>query len=285
MIIVLFIIFVMLGALFSNMDMFLLGVLPYQLLIMFKFMGLMFILMGMIIIIARVMQTGADAFIDLPAKNRTILIHSRRGKNPNATILKGKLLDLEFIKVKRKLFKDTGGGIRICGHDVRFTHETIAHDIPQWLGQYLHQLKTKYGVHNNHDLKALYEKLQLLRKPIPNILTLEEQLRKIRELDPIMNDSEARQKLLSMSYTDLQNMTEKVWDGKMVHMEDAEDFIESAPPNELDSFVTQEAAHTLMRIKRYRDPGEVNWGAWVGPAILLMVGGAIAVAIISGVFH
>ena len=284
MIVVLFIVFIMLGALFSNIDLFV-PIMPFALIFTFKIMGLMFVMMGMVIIIARLMQTGADALVDMPAKNKVILIHSRRGKNPNASILKGKLLDLEFIKVKRKLFKDTGGGIRICGHDVRFTHETIAHDIPQWLGQYLHQIKARYGVHNNHDLRKLYDKLQKLRKPLPGVLTLEEQLREIRELDPIMNDSSSRDKLLGLGYNNIRSMSELVWDGRMVHMEDAEDFIESAPPNELDSFVTQEAAHTLMRVKRYHDPGEVNWGAWVGPAIMLLLGGAIAVAIVSGVFH
>ena len=276
--------FILIGVMCGFIDLFY-PVIPFIYLFSMKIVGMMLIIMGAVILGARIMQTGADAFVDMPSKNNTILIHSRRGKNPNASILKGKLLDLEFIKVKRKLFKDTGGGVRICGHDVRFTHETISHDIPQWLGQYLHQIKNRYGIHNNHDLKTLYEQLQKLKPPLPGVITLEDQLNRIKELDPVMKDIEKRKKLLELKYDEIKNMTENIWDGKVIHMEDAEDFIESAPPNELDSYVTQEAAHTLMRIKRYNDPGEINWGQWVPIVLVLLVGGAIAVAIIYGVFH
>jgi hypothetical protein len=248
-------------------------------------MGMIFTGMGLFVISVRLKQTGADCFADIPSKNNIILLHSRRGQNPNASIIRGKLTDLEFIKSKNKLFKDTGGGFRICGHDVRLTHETIGHDIPQWLGQYLHQIKRHYGVRNNHDLRDLYKQLKKLKEPLPGVMTIEDQLRSIKLLEPIMNDYKKKKFLLNLNLKQLQNMAETFFDGRVVHMEDAERFIESAPPTELDSYVTQEAAHTIMRVKRYTDPGEVNWANVVPIILVLLVGGAIAVAIIFGVFH
>jgi len=286
MIVGLFAVLVFTGIIFGMIDIFFSFLpIPGALVLSLRMMGLCFVFIGVIVIAVRINQTGANLFVNLPEKNSVILLHSHRGKNPNARFVKGKLIDLEFIKAKRKIFKDTGGGLRICGHDVRFTHETIAHDIPLSVGQYFHQIKERYGTRNNKELVALYEKLKILREPIKDVISLEDQLTNIVELKPIMNDDVKRQELLSMGYERIKNMTETVWDGKVLHMEDVESFIESAPPNELDSLMTQESAHQLMRIKRYRDPGEINWGQWVPILLILLVGGAIAVAIIAGVFH
>jgi hypothetical protein len=278
----------MLGVVLGFLDMFIpiqiLGLPPIAV-FSFRIMGLFFICISAFILMARLQQTGAYLFADVPSKNHVILLHSRRGKNPNAVFLKGILMDLEFIRSKNKIFKDTGGGTRICGHDVRFTHETIAHDIPLWLGEYLHKIKTRYNIHNHEELRDLYKQLKELKQPIPGVMSLEDQLNQIVELQNILKNPERKQSLLKLSVEDLHHMAETLVDGQTIHMEDAESFIESATPNELDSLMTQDAAHQFLRFKGYRDPGDINFAKWIPLMMMLMIGAALAFSIIYGTFQ
>ena len=70
---------------------------------MFKILGLGFSFIGLFILLARIGQTGVGYFLDIPNTSNVILMHQRRGKNPNTKFLKGTLTDLEFIKTKKVL--------------------------------------------------------------------------------------------------------------------------------------------------------------------------------------
>jgi len=251
----------------------------------FKIMGIGLAAIGIMILGGRIYQTGIGPFLDIPNTRRVILLHQRRGNNPNARFLPARLDDLEYIRSRNKIFKDTGGGFRVCGHDVRRTHEMISFDMPDWLTQYFYKIKEKYGVNGSDEFKQLQKKLHELKPPIGNTLTLEEQLKKIELLKPIMDKPTYKQVLLDMDYTQLRNMEQLLFDGIVHHAEEAESFIESATPNELSVLEKQKFLNEKMEEKHYREVGEHNIGQWIGPILLLMVGGAIAFAIIAGVMQ
>jgi len=194
----------------------------------------------------------------------------------------GRLEDLEFIRTKNKVFKDTGGGFRVAGHDVRRTHEVVCHDIPEWLSQYFYQIKERYGVKDSIEFNQLRKQLKALKQPIPGVMNIEQQLEQIPLLKPVMDNQQLRGELLKLNFLQLQKMEELLYDGVTHHGEEAETFIESATPNELDALEKQKFLNDKMEERNYRAVGEHNIGQWIGPALLLMVGGAIAVAIISG---
>jgi len=271
-----------LGVLLMVVDMF--APIPLMLNLMLRIMGIGFFAIGIMILGARITQTGVGPFLEIPNTKRVILMHQRRGHNPNTNFLIGKLDDLEFIRTRNKIFKDTGGGFRIAGHDVRRTHELISPDIPEWLSQYFYQVKHKYGITNGQKYRELRQKLQQLRPPLPG-MDLEDQLRMIEILKPIMDNPTKKEVLVNMDLKSLQNMSELIFDGEVHHGEEVEEFIESATPNELSVLEKQKFLNEKMEEKHYKDVGEINWGAWVGPMLILLVGGAIAVAIIAGVFQ
>jgi len=260
--------------------------LPLAIMFTMKIMGLGFFAIGMMILGGRIMVTGVGPFIEIPNTQRVILMHQRRGKNPNTKFLTAQLDDLEYIRSKNKIFKDTGGGFRIAGHDVRRTHEMISFDIPEWLSQYFYQVKDRYGTHNSEEWKELRNELKNLKQPLEGVMTMEQQLNRIKLLKPIMDNPVKKKVILDMELEDLQNMTELTYaDGITHHGEEVEEFIESATPNELSVLEKQKYLNDKMEEKHYKEPGEVNWGKFVPYILMLMLGGAIAVAIIAGVFQ
>ena len=268
-----------------------------QIIMMNKVLGMVFTMFGMILIIARMKQTGVMPLLDLPNTKRTILFHERRGRNPNTTIILGKLRDLEFIKSKNKLFIDTGGGFRIAGHDCRRTHETICSDIPEWLSQYTYDMKTKFGLETLDVYRELRERLQelVLNKEVTVFddklqmdrtkkLTIAEQLEDITILKKAMSDPKMRSSLLSMSLSQIKNLESVFFDGVTHNSADLERWIESSTPNELDALEKQLYLNDTMRDRNYADPGEVNWGKWVPLFGFLMICGALAAIMIQGAF-
>jgi len=272
------------GVVFMIMDMFIPLDFGMAFNFTFKFMGLGFFAMGLMILGGRIYQTGVGAFIDIPNTRRVILLHQRRGKNPNAYFLPARLDDLEYIRCKNKIFKDTGGGFRVAGHDVRRTHEMVCFDVPEWLSQYFYQVKKHFGADGNSEFKQLRKGFKSLVQPVPGAMSIEDQLNKISLLEPIMKDEKAKQYLLNMDISQLQNLEFVLYDGVVHHAEEAEKFIESATPNELSVLEKQKFLNEKMEEKHYREPGEVNWGAFVPYILMFMVVGAITVAIIAGVF-
>lgn len=268
-----------------------------QMMMMNEVLGMVFSLFGMILLITRMKQTGVMPILDLVNPKRVILFHERRGRNPNTTIISGKLRDLEFIRTKNKLFIDTGGGFRVSGHDCRRTHETICADIPEWFSQYTYDMKNTYGIDDLEVYRELREKLQEL---VPNKevkvfderlqmertvrLSIEDQLKQITLLKKAMTDPKMRSSLLSMSIGQLKNMESMFFDGVTHNSADLERWIESSTPNELDALEKQQYLNDAMRDRNYSDPGEVNWGKWVPRLGFLLLCGAIAAIMVKGAF-
>jgi len=297
------------GMVMMTMDIFVppISVEMLTIIMMNRLLGIVFFIFGVMLLGVRLSQTGIAPLLDLPNKKRVILFHQRRGRNPNTHILTGELKDLEFIRSKNKLFKDTGGGFRISGHDCRRTHETICHDIPEWLSEYFYQIKQKYGINNSDEFQQLRKALKGLKQPgtiinlegdsTPDIVKelkgkqeenkvpgMEDQLRKIKLLEVVMENPERKKDLLNMSLQQLQHMDELLFDGITHHGEEIEQFIESSTPNELDALEKQAFLNDMMRQRNYSEPGEMNWGKWVPAMGFLLLCGALAAIMLQGVF-
>ncbi len=218
--------------------------------------GLMFLVIGVLVLGVRISQTGASAFLDLPSSKHVITFHQRRGKNPNKIIMRGSLLDLDYIKTKDKLFKDTGGGFRIAGHDCRNTHESIGFDIPDWLTDYFHKSKKKFNSRNHDQFKTMVKQLHGLKKPTgDNNDMFVKQLENIPILEPIMKDEEMKKEFLKMGFEQIRDISILCCDGITHHGEEVEEFIESATPNDIDTLVKQKYLNDRMKQQNYKEPG------------------------------
>lgn len=243
-----------------------------------EMVGIILVMLGVMVLVFRIYQTGVHLFIAPPTTKNVILIHQRRGGN--AKFIRGKLIDLEHIAAKNKLFKDTGEGIRIAGHDVRRTHETISFTIPDWLVDYFRKIRERYGVRNIKELKSLYEKLKNVTASNP--FEREKQLKAIPELRDVMEDPVKREVLLNMKLDDLRNLRELLFDGQVIEFNQIEEYIENAAPTDLETLTSEEFAHKVLRFNMYKLGGKVDWAKWAPVLVMLMIGGAMAVLILKG---
>jgi len=263
------------GTLMCNMSLFM----PYNsetilLIQSLQMMGIGLVFIGVFVIGGRSHQTNAGIWFDIPSREHVIAIHSGiSGKrlDPNAKFFLCRDIGLGILKSKKKVFKDTGGGFRICGHDVRRTHEKIGADIPEWLGEYCHQIKKRFKLRNDKEMKTLYDQLRNLHEPIPGMNILD-QLKNIKILEPALKDDKCRAEIMKMSLDDLRNMTMYLFDGETVHMEDVENFIKLASPNELDTWIKQEISLNELEKRTYREPGPpIDWNKWLPALGMFMI--------------
>ena len=246
------------------------------------FMGVMLMWIGGIIFLMRVVSTRAHLFLPLPKANEVISIHERRGGH--GQFRRGIVDALEHIRMKDMIFKDTGGGTRVAGHRVVKTMETVNHNIPDWTAQYLYTIRKKYMVDSPEKLKTLYEKLQGLKRPIPGVMSIEQQLLQIPELKTVMENDDTRFKddLLNMRFEDLRSMAELCYDGQVIHYEDYEKFQEAAAPYDMESYSKRREIHRMMQMIHYRDVMQTDWVKYVIPVSILLIIGAIAYQIFMG---
>jgi len=278
--------FLILGLLFSSFDMFLPSY-PIELMLLvfaMRIFGLMFSFLGLILIGIRGISTGANIWMDLPSDKWINLIHSHiRGSDPDAKFMRAKRLDLETIKCKNKLFKDVGGGFRIAGHSCRRTYETIGFTVPDWLSAYFHNIKEKYGLTNSDEFRELKTKLKLLTDPKkPPFTNIEDQLKEITLLKPIMADEEKKQKLLNMSLKELKNLEYVFYDGVTHNGDGVELFIDSATPNEIDLLEGQTFLNEMERQKNYKNRGQTDWVKYMPWLIIMMFAAVIVIMILKG---
>jgi hypothetical protein len=211
-------------------------------------------------------------FNDLPSGRTVPLIHSRnQGLDPDASFIRGKRLDLEVIRAKDKLFKDTGGGFRIAGHGCRRTYETIGFTVPEWLSAYLHTIKKKYGLKNSDEFRDLRKALKTLDDSKDCKETKEQQLEKIELLKPILQDEAKKKVLLEMDFKQLKEMGELLYDGVTHNGDEIELFIDCATPNEQDVLEHQTFINAMDRTHRYRDSGSIDWGKYMPWIIIMLV--------------
>ena len=248
----------------------------YMVYMMMMIMGIMMIWIGAILYIMRSIQTGGFTLNELAKPNEVLTLHERRGGS--ASLKKGKIDILEHIRVKGMIFKDTGGGMRLAGHRIVHTKETVNHTIPEWAAQYIHNIHDKYMVEDPESLKRLYEQLKNLKKPIPglDVSSLESQLLMIPEMKLAMQEPKKREELLKMSLEDLRQMSEVLYDGQTVHMEDYEKFQEAASPYDLESYTKKHEIHRMMQWFHYKEMGSSDWMKWVLPIAIMLILGAIA---------
>jgi len=286
MIVGLGIMFLLLGMLLSNFDMFIPSY-PRELLIvivLLRIMGFMFSFIGLIVLGVRIYQTNVGMWIELPSSKWINLIHSHiRGKDPDTVFLRARRLDLETLRAKNKLIKDTGGSFRIGGHSCRRTYETIGFTVPDWLSEYFHQIKTKFGLKNSDEFKELKNKLKLLTDPDqPPYKPLEKQLDDISLLKPVMQDEKKKKELIGLGYKKLKNLEFMFYDGITHNGDDVELFIDSATPNELDVLEGQTFLNEMDRAKRYRDRSTVDWERWLPWLIVIMFASVVVMMMVKG---
>lgn len=242
-------------------------------------MGLMMIWIGPMLLIMRMVGTRTHLFLPLPKANEVITIHERRGGQ--GQFRRGTIDALEHIKLKDMIFRDTGGGTRVAGHRLIKTMETVNHNIPDWTAQWLFQIRQKYMVDSPEKLKKLYNSLKNLQPAISGVITIEDQLRKIPELNPIMTDEKYiknKESLLKMELADLQQMSELLYNGVAIHYEDYERFQDSATPYDMESYSKRREIHRMMQMMSYRDVGDANWMKWVLIIFILVIAAGIAYA-------
>jgi hypothetical protein len=275
--------FILLGTIFLSLDIIIPFVLPLtnnfymefvmmhaQLIMPLELMGIVFVGIGVAVFMVRSWQTGTSMFHDLPTGRTVPLIHSRnQGLDPDASFIRGKRLDLEVIRSKDKLFKDAGGGFRIAGHGCRRTYETIGFTVPEWLSAYFHEIKKKYGLKNSDDFKELRAALKILDEKGDK----EQQLQNIKLLGPIMQDEAKKKILLEMSFKQLKNMEELLFDGVTHNGDEVELFMDCATPNEQDVLEHQTFINAMDRTHRYRDTGSGKYMPWI--IIMLVILAAI----------
>lgn len=280
--------FLFIGLLMSTFDMFLP---PYPavflvLVVGLRVLGMMFLFIGIILIGARMIGTEIGMWFELPSNKWINLIHSHiRGTDPDTHFLRAKRLDLETLRSKKKLFKDVGGSFRIAGHSCRRTYETIGFTMPDWLSDYFHRIKITYGLKNSDEFKELKDKLKKLENPVLNTLapSLEDQLKNIDLLKPIMNDEKRKNVLLNMPFEQLKNLEMVFYDGISHNGDDVELFIDSATPNELDVLEGQTYINEMERSRNYRDRGQSDWTKYIPWMIMFMFACVIIILIAKGI--
>jgi len=246
-------------------------------------MGLMMVWIGPMLLIARMVGLRVHLFLPAPKASEVISIHERRGGH--AQFRRGRLDILEHIRLKDMIFKDTGGGTRIGGHRVVKTMETVNCNIPDWVAQYLHNIREKYRIDSADKLKKVYGSLKDLKEPIgtgdTQILSIESQLRAIPEFTLMMTDpkyEKNKASLLKMSLSDLRNMAELMYDGQIIHYEDYEAFTDGMSPYDMESYTKKKEIHRMMQTMNYRDVTQQDWMKWVLVIFVLVIAAGIAYA-------
>jgi len=107
------------------------------------------------------------------------------------------------------------------------------------------------------------------------------ELESIPELKNAMQDPQKREDICNMSVEQLRNMAEMLYDGQVVHMEDAEEFIDTATPNDVDTWVDQRFTRKMMQQKAYKPPGDAEWIKWIPWVVMLMIGAAVAIQMVK----
>lgn len=258
------------------------GTVEYVVWVGLTVMGLMMIWIGVMLYVMRAVMTHAHLIMALPKASEVISIHERRGGH--GELRKGLIDALEHIKMKDMIFKDTGGGTRVAGHRVIKTMETVNHNVPDWMVQYLFRIRKKYMVDSPEKLKALHLKLKDLKNPIPGVMDIEQQLKMIPELKPVMEneDDSHKKELLKMRVEDLREMAELLYNGEMIHYEEYEKFQDAAAPYDMESYSKRREIHRMMQILHYRDAMSSDWIKYVLPLAILLILGAIAYQIFGG---
>ena len=277
MFIALFMMFMVTGTVLCMLDILLPGFLIPFVALGMRVTGIMMIWVGGILLVGRETSTGADKITGVSKPYEKLVFHQRRGGK--TFILKGTLAPLEHIVVKNKkdwmVFKDTGSSRNLAKHDAVFTCETVSHTIPEDIAQWLYKQKFKFGVEGLKELRAMHDNLKSIRT--------HDDLFNIKELRDIFEDPEKKQLLMNMKIEDIRQMSELLYNGEVLHMEDYEDFQESAAPYDMESYTQKKITQRIWQYKMYQPMGAAgDYMKYILAIIVLFIGGAIAYQIFAG---
>jgi len=276
MVILLSVIFIFLGTLLLTFELYIpMPVEQYGMVVMNHILGLVFLILGLIVLGFRIKATGCGGMIDLPREDR-IQCFTNPGYSKNTKILKGVLLDNNLIKAGDKLFHYRGGGFRIAGHECVRVQGNVAANIPEWLGETLARYKTKYGIDDHAKLMKLYKNLQQLN----HTEEIDEQLRRIPELANIVDDEEKMGDLCNMRLKDIKSMAETIWDGTTIRLEpDIEEFIQTATPANIYQYAQKEYISKKNRDKMLKSQGSYDIAKYAIPIGVLLFMAALGMGI------
>lgn len=238
--------------------------------------GLVLLIVGLVILGARIRQTGVGGILNLPTEDR-IQCFMQPGHSTNTKILNGKLLDDNLIKAENKIIHYKGGGFRLAGHECIRVHGNVVANIPEKIGEYFFRVKKKYRVDNIHKLKKLYDKMQHLNTTDDLII----QLNEIPELSHITDDPELLKDFASMSVKDIKSMAESFWDGSTLRLDpDIDEFIQTATPAQVYHYAQREYNSKTKRDKMNKAPGgSAEWIKYAIPIGVLLFMAALGIGV------
>jgi len=269
-------IFIFLGMLLLTFELYIpIPVEQYAMVVQNHFLGMIFVLLGLVILGYRIRSVGCGGLIDLPREDR-IKCFAQPGYSKNTKIFQGELLDNNLIKIKDKLVHYRGGGFRLAGHECVRVQSNVAANIPEWLGETFARYKEKYGVDNHAKLMKLYEALQKLNSDddIP------EQLKRIPELANVVDDEDKMQDIYDMRLKDLKAMAETLWDGTTIRLEpDVEEFIQTATPANVYQYAQKEYMSKKNKDKMLKTTGNMDIAKYAIPIGILLFMAALGMGI------
>jgi len=261
--------FVAVGSILSIIDL----LLPQGMLIPFvamgiKYIGIILIWCGIGVYLGRAKTTGAYHIIDLPQPNSTKLLLIGNSGLRVINAIKGELNSLIVKGKNRMRLKDMGYSNYLCGHEIQLACQTVNITIPVLVLDAINKWKTKWGVRNKKEFIKLYNEI----KNISSYADVD----KIECLKPIMADPEKRKVILDMSLDDIRNLKEVLYDGTTIDIKSYLDWDETGNPFDNESIIGRTLAHRAEQRTSYKYGGMTDWGKIVIPAVLLLIGGAIA---------
>jgi len=238
--------------------------------------GLILLLVGLVILGARIKQTGVGGLLNLPSEDR-IQCFYQPGHSNNTKILYGKLMDDNLIKAENKLIHYKGGGFRLAGHECIRVHGNVVANIPEKIGEVLMRYKEKYKVDNIHKLWVLYNKLQKINA----VDLIEDQLKEIPELRHITDDDEAMKQIASMNIVDFKSLSESLWDGSTIRLDpDIDEFIQTATPAQVYHYAQREYMSKTNRDKMLKkSSGGAEWVKYAIPIGVLLFMAALGIGV------
>ena len=273
----LLVMFVMCGSLICMVDTFIPGFFIPMVAVMMRWTGVILIWTGVGIYLARSYQTGAALFTDLPNVRTVKLVHQG---NSGARFLNSFKAELNTLVTKgskpgsRMRIKDMGKGIRIAGHEVQFSTQTVGYTYPPQIIDVFSRWRKKYGIRNRDEFLKLYEQIKGIRSYVD--------LEHIDFLKPVMADPIRRKVLLDMKLDDLRNMSELLFDGSTMDVKSYLDWDEAANPYDNESIINRTLAHRAEQRTSYRFGSATDWAKIVIPASIILIMGAIAFQVFGG---
>lgn len=273
----LLIVFYVLGLVLMLNDIFLPGFFIAPVDFYISLTGVILSLVGIMLYVSRVSITGGGKLVDMPDPRIGKLIHMGKSTARIVNALKREPNRLYVRGLKKGLdmnIKDTGEPINIAGHDVYITSQDYGHTAPVWVVDLVDKWKKKYGCRNETEWLKLYDQLRGIRS--------HSDLKDIEFLKPVLADRDKHAELLSVDVDELRNMSELLYDGRVVNAKAYLDWAECATPYDNESIISSTVAHQRTQDRNLLQSPTGDVMKWVMAIVVLFIGGAIAYQVFLG---